>query len=116
MDIVFCRKGRFAFARNSRTAGHFIFYTKYFKDVSREVDEFRVNTHPCKLRSLSAVNCWVWSTRVHDEWKPVGRSDNPASFSDFVYGVTLFWCGESLEMTLARNYPRAARMTVVSEL
>ena len=28
------------------------FYKKYFKDVSREFDEFRVNTHLCKLR------CW----------------------------------------------------------
>ena len=29
-----------------------IFYKKYFKDVSREFDEFQVNTHLCKLR------CW----------------------------------------------------------
>ena len=29
-----------------------IFYKKYLKDVSREFDEFRVNTHLCKLR------CW----------------------------------------------------------
>ena len=27
-----------------------LFYKKYFKDVSREFDEFRVNTHLCKLR------------------------------------------------------------------
>ena len=29
----------------------YIFYN-YFKDVSREFDEFRINTHRCKLR------CW----------------------------------------------------------
>ena len=29
-----------------------IFYKKYFKDVSREFDEFQVNTHLWKLR------CW----------------------------------------------------------
>ena len=28
------------------------FYKRYFKDVSRECDEFEVNTHLCKLR------CW----------------------------------------------------------
>ena len=28
------------------------FYKEYFKDVSREFDEFRVNAHICKLR------CW----------------------------------------------------------
>ena len=28
----------------------YLFYKKYFKDVSREFDEFRVNTHLCKLR------------------------------------------------------------------
>ena len=27
-----------------------VFYKKYFKDVSREFDEFQVNTHLCKLR------------------------------------------------------------------
>ena len=27
-----------------------VFYNKYFKDVSREFDEFQVNTHLCKLR------------------------------------------------------------------
>ena len=27
-----------------------VFYKKYFQDVSREFDEFRVNTHLCKLR------------------------------------------------------------------
>ena len=30
----------------------YIFYKKYFRDVSREFDEFQVNTHLCKLR------CW----------------------------------------------------------
>ena len=29
-----------------------LYLIKYFKDVSREFDEFRVNTHICKLR------CW----------------------------------------------------------
>ena len=29
-----------------------VFYKKYFKDVSREFDEFQVNTQLCKLR------CW----------------------------------------------------------
>ena len=29
-----------------------VFYEKYFEDVSREFDEFRVNTNLCKLR------CW----------------------------------------------------------
>ena len=29
-----------------------LFYKKYSKDVSREFDEFQVNTHICKLR------CW----------------------------------------------------------
>ena len=29
-----------------------LFYEKYYKDVSREFDEFQVNTHLCKLR------CW----------------------------------------------------------
>ena len=29
-----------------------LLYKKYFKDVSHEFDEFRVNTHLCKLR------CW----------------------------------------------------------
>ena len=27
-----------------------LFYKKYFKDVSREFDEFQVNNHLCKLR------------------------------------------------------------------
>ena len=36
----------------SRRPGQNLFYKKYFKDVSREFDEFRVNTHLCKLR------CW----------------------------------------------------------
>ena len=31
-----------------------LFYKKYFKDVSREFDEFQVNTHLCKLR------CWYF--------------------------------------------------------
>ena len=30
----------------------YILYRKHFKDVSREFDEFQVNTHLCKLR------CW----------------------------------------------------------
>ena len=29
-----------------------VFYKKYFMDVSRELDEFRVNTYLCKLRCL----------------------------------------------------------------
>ena len=29
-----------------------VFYKKKFKDVSREFDEFQVNTHLCKLAAL----------------------------------------------------------------
>ena len=32
---------------------HLIFYKKYFKDVSREFDEFEVNTHICNICFVS---------------------------------------------------------------
>ena len=32
--------------------GIHLFHKKHFKDVSREFDDFQVNTHVCKLR------CW----------------------------------------------------------
>ena len=38
-----------------------------FKDVSREVDEFRVNTHLCKLR------CWYLFTYYVGEFFLIGR-------------------------------------------
>ena len=52
-----CRRGgrgSLSFSLNPRRVmgARVIFYEKYFKDVSRELDEFRVNTHISKLR------CW----------------------------------------------------------
>ena len=39
-----------------------LFYKKYFKDVSRKLDEFLVNTHLCKLR------CWYSTCNIPCGW------------------------------------------------
>ena len=45
--------GSYCFVKKSHIyTSVYIFYKKYFKDVSREFDEFQVNTHLCKLL------CW----------------------------------------------------------